>query len=36
MKKVIEKLIEFIVGMIGLFMIFGFPIIMTILIEKID
>lgn len=32
MKKLIEKLIEFIVGMIGLFMIFGVPVVAAILI----
>ena len=32
MKKIIENIIEFIVGMIGLFMIFGLPVVATILI----
>ena len=32
MKKLIEKTVEFIVGMIGLFMIFGLPIVAAILI----
>ena len=33
MKRLLEKLIEFIVGMIGLFMIFGVPVVTTILIR---
>ena len=32
MKRLIEKTVEFIVGMIGLFMIFGLPIVAAILI----
>lgn len=32
MKKIIENIIEFIVGMFGLFMIFGLPVVATILI----
>lgn len=32
MKKLIEKTVEFIVGMLGLFMIFGLPVVAAILI----
>lgn len=33
MKKIIEKTVEFIVGMTGLFMIFGLPVVAAILIR---
>lgn len=32
MKKIIEKTVEFIVGIFGLFMIFGVPVVAAILI----
>lgn len=32
MRKLIEKLIEFIVGITGLFMLFGLPVVAAILI----
>lgn len=33
MKKLLEKLIEFTVGMFGLFMIFGLPVVAAIIIR---